>query len=106
MGNVFLFCVTSVKYRKIFRVHPVQSITLLLMPEIFTNMVLSTILFTYDLLFAFRMLNVLTAIILVASAIGHLQVVKYERLEAVPKAGDYKLLKDEGNGDSDDEWVC
>jgi hypothetical protein len=106
MGIISVFCVASVKYRKVFRSHPVQSITLLLLPEVFTNIVLATVMVADDLLTAMYTLTALTAVILVAALIGLIQVVKYERSVAAPKASDYKLLHQEENEDSDADWIC
>jgi hypothetical protein len=106
MGIISLFCVASVKYRNIFRSHPVQSIILLLLPEVFTNIVLATVMFADDLLTAMHTLTALTAVILFACLIGHVQVVRYERLVAATKASGYKLLHQEENEEGEGEWVC
>lgn len=106
MGIISLFCVASVKYRNVFRSHPAQSIVLLLLPEAFTNIVLATIMFADDLLTAMYTLTALTAVILVAALIGHVQVVRYERSVAITKASDYKLLHQEENVEREREWIC
>ena len=108
MGVVSIFCLAAVGYRKVFRVHPAQSMTLLLLPEIFTNIVLATVMFADDLLNALYILIALTAVVFVAAAIGHVQIARYNRsiAVAVPKASDYRRLHQEEHDDSDDEWAC
>lgn len=115
MCTISTFCIAAVGYRKIFRIHPVQSITLLLLPEIFTNIVLATVMFT-NILNALYILIVLTFIIFIVATIGYIQVQQYKRLLLVPSspslASDYKCLhqeeheEEEEDIDSDDEWVC
>lgn len=107
MGLISLFCLTSVKYRDVFRAHPIQSITLLLLPEIFTNIVLATVLFATDLVTAYNTLFALTAVLLVAAVIGHVQIAEYERSTMTrANASDYTLLHPEENDSNDDEWEC
>jgi hypothetical protein len=113
MGVICIFCIAAVGYRKIFRIHPIQSITLLLLPEIFTNIVLATVMFT-NILNALYILIVLTTIIFIVATTGYIQVQQYQRLLLVPlplpHASDYKCLHQEEHEeeeiDSDDEWVC
>ena len=106
MGMISVFCIASIKYRTVFREHPVQSVTLLLLPEIFTNIVLATVMLADDLLTAFNTLAALTSVVIVAAAIGHIQVVKYERSISAPNASDYRLLHQEENEYSGDELIC
>lgn len=106
MGLISVFCITSIKYRNVFRVHPIQSMTILLLPEVFTNIVLATVLFANELLTAYYTLVALTAALLIAAAIGHIQRVEYERSMTELKLGDYKLLHPQENDHSEDEWVC
>jgi hypothetical protein len=113
MCTISTFCIAAVGYRTIFRIHPIQSITLLLLPEIFTNIVLATVMFT-NILNALYILIVLTFIIFIVATIGYIQVQQYKRLLLVPSppphASDYKYLHqeehEEEDTDSDDEWVC
>ena len=115
MCTISTFCIAAVGYRKIFRIHPIHSITLLLLPEIFTNIVLATVMFT-NIVNALYILIVLTFIIFIVATIGYIQVQQYKRLLLVPSsspshASDYKCLhqeehEEEENIDSDDEWVC
>jgi hypothetical protein len=62
--------------------------------------------FADDLLTALYTLAALSAVILLVAVIGHIQVVDYERSVSKPKASGYKLIQEEGNEDSDDEWIC
>ena len=114
MCTISTFCIAAVGYRKIFRIHPIHSITLLLLPEIFTNIVLATVMFT-NIVNALYILIVLTFIIFIVATIGYIQVQQYKRLLLVPSspshASDYKCLhqeehEEEEDIDSDDEWVC
>lgn len=107
MGLITLFCLSSVKYRRVFRAHPIQSIALLLLPEIFTNIILATVLVATDLVTAYYILFALTAVLLVAAVIGHVQIAEYQRTTlTMANASDYKLLHPEENDSSDDEWEC
>lgn len=103
MGIISVFCLSTIEYRKIYRGHPSQSITLLLLPEIFTNIVLASVMIVSPLYISVCILAVLTVVILFATTIGHFQVGRHER--SVKDEG-YKLLDEEFNEDSDDEWVC
>ena len=115
MCTISIFCIAAVGYRKIFRIHPIHSITLLLLPEIFTNIVLATVMFT-NIVTALYILIVLTFIIFIVATIGYIQVQQYKRLLLVPSsspahASDYKCLhqeehEEEEDIDTDDEWVC
>ncbi len=107
MGLITSFCLASVKYREVFRAHPIRSTTLLLLPEIFTNIVLATVLVATDLMTAINTLFALTAVLLVAAVIGHVQISEYERSTlTMANASDYTLLNPEENDSSDDEWDC
>eukprot|EP00533_Pseudo-nitzschia_delicatissima_P007490 CAMPEP_0116103692 /NCGR_PEP_ID=MMETSP0327-20121206/14022_1 /TAXON_ID=44447 /ORGANISM="Pseudo-nitzschia delicatissima, Strain B596" /LENGTH=178 /DNA_ID=CAMNT_0003595823 /DNA_START=57 /DNA_END=593 /DNA_ORIENTATION=+ len=106
MGLIAIFCLASVIYRNVFRVHPIQSITLLILPEVFTNITLVTVMFVSDLMTAANTLTVLTLILLVLGAIGNIQLAHYERSVTAPKASGYKLLHPEENEDSGEEWIC
>ncbi len=105
-GWVSLFCVSSVKYRVVFREHPIQSITLLLLPEVFTNIILAMVMFMSDLEIALETLIVLTVVLLIAAFVGEVQLTKYKRSATLPKASDYHLLHAEENDDVVDEYVC
>lgn len=106
MGLIAIFCLVSVIYRNVFREHPFQSITLLILPEVFTNVVLATVMFASDLITAANTLVVLTLVLLVLGAIGNLQLARYERSVTAPKASGYKLLHGEENELGGDEWIC
>ena len=109
MCSICIFCIAAVGYRKIFRIHPIQSIILLLLPEIFTNIVLATVMFT-NILNALYILITLTVVIFVVATIGFIQIQQYKRLLVTsPQANDYRCLHQherEEEEHSDDEWVC
>jgi len=106
MGVISVFCIASVKFRNLFRTHPVQSIALLLLPEVFTNVVLAIVMVSNDLSIAFHTLIALTVVIVVTTLVGHCQMKKYKRAVVVPMESEYKLLPEEEDEGSDDEWVC
>mmetsp|Transcript_48145 Transcript_48145/g.52085 ORF Transcript_48145/g.52085 Transcript_48145/m.52085 type:complete len:131 (+) Transcript_48145:241-633(+) len=109
MCSICIFCIAAVGYRKIFRIHPIQSIILLLLPEIFTNIVLATVMFI-NILNALYILIALTVVIFVIATIGFIQIQQYKRLLLTPQqANDYRCLhkhEREEEEHSDDEWVC
>mmetsp|Transcript_4707 Transcript_4707/g.11446 ORF Transcript_4707/g.11446 Transcript_4707/m.11446 type:complete len:204 (-) Transcript_4707:2177-2788(-) len=113
---ITIFCIASVGYRKIFRAHPVQSIAALLIPELFTNIILATVMLADDLSTAVYTLIALTVVILVVAIIGQLQISQYRRFMPAPTANAYERLYD-GNDDDDgddgddddngaDEYLC
>mmetsp|Transcript_23170 Transcript_23170/g.43000 ORF Transcript_23170/g.43000 Transcript_23170/m.43000 type:complete len:181 (+) Transcript_23170:63-605(+) len=101
---VALFCLFAIAYRKVYRVHPIQSLVLLLLPEVFTNVVLATVMFA-GLKIAFETMNVLTAVMAALAGVGSVQLYQYA-IQHQPEAGDYERLHQEEDEDSDDEWVC
>jgi len=108
MCTICIFCIAAVGYRKIFRIHRIQSIILLLLPEIFTNIVLATVMFI-NISNALYILISLTVVIFVVATIGYIQVQQYKRFLKPPQANDYRCLHQherEEEEHSDDEWVC
>ena len=102
LSCVAIFCLVSIMYRKIYRVHPIQSMVLLLLPEVFTNGILATVMFT-SLENSFQVMLGLTAVLGMLSGIGSIQIATFNRQTA---AGDYERVRREEDDDSDDEWVC
>jgi FtsH-binding integral membrane protein len=104
MTGVALFCIIAVVYRKIYRIHPIQSLTILLLPEVFTNLILATVMFN-DIKTAFLVLIVFTIVLSVLGGVGCIQISQHNTIEDA-SAGDYQRLHQEEDEDSDDEWVC
>lgn len=84
MATVTLFCLVAIAYRTIYRIHPIQSLWLLLLPEVFTNTVLATVMFA-PLSTAYEVLVVLTAVMMILVWVGYVQVVQHRR-QVVPAA--------------------
>jgi hypothetical protein len=107
MAGVAIFCITALVYRKIYRIHPIQSLMILLLPELFTKVILATVMFQ-DFNTAFLVLIVFTIILAVLGGVGWIQINQSSRRdEAVAAAGDYQRLhQEEDDVDSDEEWVC
>ena len=107
MTGVAIFCVIAIVYRKIYRSHPIQSLTILLLPEVFTNVILATVMFQ-DFNTAFLVLIVFTVVLAVLGGVGCIQITHYGRQEEKAAAsGDYQRLhQEEDDVDSDEEWVC
>eukprot|EP00536_Pseudo-nitzschia_multiseries_P012332 jgi/Psemu1/31734/gm1.31734_g len=107
MTTIAIFCIASVEYRKVFRIHPIQSMAALLIPELFTNTILATVMLADDLSIALYSLILLTVVIVVIAMIGRFQLSRYRVSAPVPTANDYKLLdRDEDDEDYGDEYVC
>jgi hypothetical protein len=102
LGCVTLFCLVAVAHRKIFRIHPIQSLILLLLPELFTNAILTAVMFT-NLATAFQTMVVLTNLMFIIAAVGYIQISQQTR---TAEAGDYERLHEDEDIDSDEEWVC
>jgi hypothetical protein len=100
--SVAIFCLVSIMYRKIYRVHPIQSMILLLLPEVFTNGILAMVMFT-GLENSFKVMLGLTAVLAMMSGVGSVHITTISRQAAV---GNYeRILRDEDDN-SDNEWVC
>ena len=98
--TVAIFCLVSIMYRKIYRAHPIQSMMLLLLPEVFTNGILATVMFT-SLENSFQVLVGLTAVLAMMAGFGAVQISTFNR-----QTGGYEQLQRNEDEDSDDEWVC
>lgn len=101
---VFCFCVVAGIYRKILRSHYSESLLLLLLPEIATNMLLALVM-TADLTIAFEVLIAFTIVLILIGGASHLDAIRHQRM-ATPQ--DYQRVPEleEGSPDSDDEWIC
>lgn len=106
MATIGIFCLASIGFRKVFRVHPVQSMVLLLVPEFFTNAILAMVMLAGDLSTAAYTLIALTVILLGIAAIGQLQISRYNRSIPAPKANDYIRLNQNENDDEGDGDLC
>jgi FlaA1/EpsC-like NDP-sugar epimerase len=100
---VLLFCVVAGFYRQVLRRHPYESLVLLLLPEIFTNILLAMVMFG-SLLAAYEALIVLTLLLFLIGSIAAIQMALQDR-EIAPE--DYKRLREDDDEEtSDEEWVC
>jgi hypothetical protein len=100
-ATIFLFCFVGGVYRQVLRRHPWESLALLLLPELFTNIMLGVVMFgsveeAFNYLLGFT--GVLSFLGLIAA--GHVLI--YDRQS---ESSDYQLLLYE-NGDNEDEWIC
>jgi hypothetical protein len=138
---ITMFCVVAIGHRRIYRRRPrdddgssssssVPSLLLLLLPEIFTNVVLASVMLT-DLVTAFRVLVVLTGLLTVASGMGLPHPRRPDAAaarESLSEPNVYKRLvhpddddgcdgevadeflgiggDDDDDTSDDDEWVC
>jgi len=102
---ICLFCIVAAVYRQIMRRHQWGSLLLLLLPEIFTNLLLAMVMLV-TLLVAYQALLGLTAILsLVGScALIHISIDG----EGGGSSRDYQLLDDDTTAEEDDEFcdVC
>lgn len=101
-GTIFLFCLVAGVYRQVLRRHPWDSLVLLLLPELFTNILLGIAIFG-KLEEAFTYLVSFTAVLSVLGLVAAGQVLYFER-SVEPSSSDYQLLK-EGE-EEEDEWIC
>ena len=103
LATVAIFCIVAGIYRQVLRRHPLDSLLLLLLPEIFTNILLALVMFG-NLESAFQVLFILTLVLIAGGAVGAVHSVLLHR-NNVPE--DYRPLNDnEDCCDSDDEWLC
>lgn len=101
--GVALFCLVAVAYRHVYRIHPIQSLVLLLLPEVFTNGILAAVMLS-SLETSFSAMMSLTCLMGVMAGAGYVQISQYKNESE--DAVDYLLLVQEEEEDSDDEWVC
>ncbi|CAJ1963996.1 unnamed protein product [Cylindrotheca closterium] len=102
---VFLFCLVAGVYRQVLRRHPWDSMVLLLLPELFTNILLGIAIFG-KLEEAFTYLVTFTAALSLLGLVAAGQVLYWEQRRPVKlSSSDYQLLK-EDQQDEEDEWIC
>ncbi|KAL3938355.1 MAG: hypothetical protein SGBAC_006721 [Bacillariaceae sp.] len=99
---IFLFCLVAGVYRQVLRRHPWDSMVLLLLPEIFTNILLGIAIFG-KLEEAFTYLVSLTAVLSVLGLVAAGQILYLERPVEF-SSSEYKLLKEAD--DEEEEWIC
>ena len=99
---VLLFCLVAGLYRQVLRRHPFESLVLLLLPEIFTNVLLAMVMF-WSLEAAYEALISLTIILSLVGTAASVHIRLLDR-ETVPE--DYQLLRSEEEKIAGDEWVC
>lgn len=109
-STILVFCIVAGLYRQVLREWS-ESIILLLLPEIFTNILLATVMFG-DLLLAYRFLITSTIVMMVVGTAYSLEP-SCTSLKIGPEldVDDYQRLVDEEMGDevdegSEEEWVC
>lgn len=106
---VLLFCLVAGIYRQILRQHPWESLVVLLLPELATNVLLALVMMT-DLQIAFDVLCVMTAILMLVGAMAQFHMMRLNQL-STPQ--DYHLLLNDGSSsmeedlqDIEDDWFC
>lgn len=98
--TIFLFCLVGGVYRQVLRRHPWESLFLLLLPELFTNIMLGTVIFG-SLETAFNYLVAFTGVLSFLGLIAAGQVLLHDRQV---ESSDYQLLYE--TEESEDEWIC
>jgi hypothetical protein len=98
--TIFLFCLVGGVYRQLLRRHPWESLALLLLPELFTNIVLLIVIFgsveeAFNYLVGFT--GVLSLLGLISA--GHALI-----YDTQVESSDYQLLHE--SEDNEDEWIC
>jgi hypothetical protein len=115
--TITAFCVVAIGYRKVYRHHTtISSLALLLLPEVFTNVVLCAVM-VVDVTAAFGVLLALTALLAAMAAVGFCRQRRscrshppmsdptdYKRL-IHPEDWDGMEAVEPDDGD-DDEWLC
>lgn len=103
--SIFLFCLVAGLYRRVLRRQSwdSKSLVLLLLPEIFTNILLATVMFSsletaFETLVVFTLL--LTVLGLFAAATASTSEGEVASLE------DYQLLLEKEEDDDEEEWLC
>jgi hypothetical protein len=114
--NVALFCATAGIYRQVVRRHPTQSVFVLLLPEVLTNILLAWVMIG-SLNEAFTLLLWSTGLLLLIGGVtqSHAMFIRRRR-HGSANPNHYQLLVDKAtseDGDdeeyddgSDNEWVC
>lgn len=103
-ATVLLFCVIAALYRQVLRRHPWGSLILLLLPEIFTNVLLGMVMFG-SLLAAYEALVILLLILFGVGSIAAIHLYLHGRHVV---SDDYQRLRnsDEVESDDDNDWIC
>ena len=96
-STILLFCIVAGLYRQILRQNS-DSIAMLLLPEIFTNILLAMVMLV-DTALAYATLVTLTAILIVVGSSFLFMVERHEQ------SGDYHQLCDEDD-ENEEEWIC
>ena len=106
IGTVFVFCVVAGVYRQILRNHPSESLPLLLVPEIATNILLALVMMA-ELKIAFEALIIMTVVLVLLGTMAQIHILHLQRV-SVTVEQDYQPLPgpEEEGPDSDDEWIC
>jgi hypothetical protein len=102
LATVAIFCIVAGIYRQVLRRHPMDSLLLLLLPEIFTNILLALVMFG-NIESAFQVLVILTLVLMAGGALATVHSVILQR-NIVPE--DYRPLNDKEEEESEDEWIC
>lgn len=98
--TIFLFCLVGGVYRQVLRRHPWESLALLLLPELFTNIMLGLVIFG-SIEEAFIYLVGFTGVLSFLGLIAAGHVLIYDRQV---ESSDYQLLYE--NEENEDEWIC
>ena len=101
--DVLLFSLVAGVYRQILRQHPYESLSLLLLPEIFTNILLAMVVFG-SIVTAYKTLKSFTYLLLIIGLIFGVQLHDQDRNV---QNSDYHLLDDyDEEGSDDEDWIC
>lgn len=98
--TIFLFCLVGGVYRQLLRRHPWESLALLLLPELFTNIVLLVVIFG-SVEEAFKYLVGFTGVLSLLGLISAGHALIYD---TQVESSDYQLLHE--SEDNEDEWIC
>ena len=102
---VTIFCFVAGLYRKVLRQHPTESLMLILLPEIFTNILLAVVMFS-SLKVAYDALLIATAFLIMIGSVAMIQNFHFQQNDG--DAHVYQALGDhEDNSESSSgEWMC
>ena len=96
---VSIFCIVAGIYRRVLRNHPSESLLLLLLPEIFTNLLLCAVMFG-DVTGALILLRVLTAILVLVGGMTAAHIALSASSSVIVNPEDYRRLP---GSESDEE---
>lgn len=120
LSCVAIFCAIAGFYRKIVRLHPCESMALLLLPEVLTNLLLAWVMIG-SLDQAVKLLICSSGLLAVIGgvALAHSQILRHRERAVLLSSDHYELIvdvstkginpgviHDDDEDGSDEEWVC